>query len=203
MKNLKKILKKAYLIEIERGLNWYQYAQEELDKLANKYNIENIIIYAMCSALSPRCTWQQNINDTETVLKWNKERNGLRRSSYPTVTTYKQNLFKAINILITKNTNVFKTCKTFNFFENIKNPDNENYVTLDGHMINAYYGKLGIVKNKYFTKKYYNRIAKQYIKLAKLCKVKPCQLQAIIWLTFKRIYNIRVNWRDYENKLPF
>lgn len=204
MKNLVKILIQANTIEIENGLNWYKLARDELMKLAIKYNVNENLVYAVCSALSPRTTWQKNLNDTESVLKWyNNNGNVLNKKSYPTVTTYKQNLYKAIRILFSKNTDVFSTCKTFNFYHNIMAPDNEDYITIDGHMINAYYGRLGKVLNKHFTPKYYNRIAKQYIKLAKLCNIKPCQLQAIIWLAFKRINNIKVNWRDYQTNLPF
>jgi hypothetical protein len=203
MRNLETLYSKAVTVEIENGLTWYNDANATLKALAEKYHVEPILVYAVCSALSPRCTWQINIADTETVLSWHGKLKSSRVNSYPKVTTYNQNRNKAINILNTGNPHVFTACKTLSFFHNLYNPDSSEHVTIDGHAINAYYGKLGKVKNKYFTPKHYSRIAKAYIKGAKLHGILPNQYQAIIWVVFKRIHNIRVNWRDYQCTLPF
>jgi hypothetical protein len=203
MNNLEKIFKQAIPVEIENGKKWYQEANDTLKELSVKYNLKPEIVFAVCSALSPRCIWNQNIIDTENVLNWfTTKYHGVNRN-LPKVTTYGQNLRKAIDILKTENTDVFVSRKTFNFFNNILNPENTDYVTIDGHGINAYYNKLGIVENKHFTPRYYDRIAKAYIKGANKYGLLPCQFQAIIWLTFKRIHNIKVNWREYQINLPF
>jgi len=203
MYNLEKIFSQALPIEIKNGKKWYQEVNDTLKDLAIKYNLSHEIVIAVCSALSPRCTWQQNINDTEKVLNWfTIKYHGIDRN-LPKVTTYGQNLQKAINILKSNNTNVFVSRKTYNFFNNILNPDSPDYITIDGHAINAYYNKLGIVENKYFTPKYYDKIANSYKRIAKKFNLLPNQFQAIVWLTFKRINNIRVNWREYQINLPF
>jgi hypothetical protein len=203
MYNLEKIFNQALPVEIENGKKWYSDANNTLKELSVKYNISPEIVFAVCSALSPRCIWNQNIIDTENVLNWfTTKYHGINRN-LPKVTTYGRNLQKAIDILKTENTDVFISRKTFNFFNNILNPDNPEYVTIDGHGINAYYNKLGIVENKHFTPKYYDKIANSYKNIAKKYALLPCQFQAIIWLCFKRIHNIKVNWREYQINLPF
>ena len=63
--------------------------------------------------------------------------------------------------------------------------------------------KFCTVENKHFTPKYYDKIANSYKRIAKKFGLLPNQFQAIIWLTFKRIHNIKVNWREYQTNLPF
>lgn len=203
LNNLEKIFNQALPVEIENGKKWYPDAKDTLNSLAIKYNLSPEIVIAVCSALSPRCVWNQNIQDTERVLIWFTTKYKSINRNFPKVTTYSQNLRKAIGILKTNNTDVFISRKTYNFFNNIFNPDSPDYVTIDGHSINAYYNRLGVVENKHFTPKYYDKIAKVYKKIAKKYSLLPCQFQAIIWLTFKRIHNIRVNWRKYQINLPF
>jgi len=199
MKHLEHYYQAAIEIEIQEGLQWYGKAHNVIRALADKYKLPVDVCIAVCSALSPRCIWEQNIVDAEKVFKYHV---GKRKGSV-SVTTYPQNLKKALNILESNNSQVFTALKTSNFFQNILNPSDCNYVTVDGHAINAYYGKVGSVKNKYFTPKHYNRIAKAYKKLAAKYNLLPCQIQAIIWLSFKRINNIKVNWRFYQQELPF
>jgi hypothetical protein len=201
MKNIEKYFSLANDTEVKNGLSWYSNSHNCISEIADKYGIEHEIAYAVTSALSPRCIWETNLKDLEKVLEWHTSFS--KKSYLPIVTTYVHNLKKAINTLQSKNTNVFKTCKTFNFFNNLLNPESGDYVTIDGHSINIYYGKTGMVKHKHFTKKYYNRIAMAYRKVAKKYNILPCQMQAITWLAFKRIHNIRVNWRYYQGDLPF
>ena len=201
MKNIERYFKLANETEIENGLNWYSNSHNCISEIADIYGIEHEIAYAVTSALSPRCTWENNLKDLERVLQWHTSFN--KKSYLPSVTTYKGNVRKAINILQSKNTNVFRTPKTFNFFHNLLNPKSNEYITIDGHSINVYYGRVGMVKNKHFTKKYYNRIATAYRRVAQKYNMLPCQMQAITWLAFKRTHNIRVNWRYYQENLPF
>jgi len=199
LKHLERYYKAALQVEITEGLLWYQKAHDVMRLLADKYKIPIDVSIAVCSALSPRCIWEQNIKDAENVFKYHIG----KRKGNVSVTTYGQNLRKALNILESNNSQVFSAPKTSNFFQNILDPTDNNYVTIDGHAINAYYGKPGKVKNKYFTPKHYERIARAYKKLAAKYNLLPCQIQAIIWLSFKRIHNIKVNWRFYQQELPF
>jgi hypothetical protein len=198
MNSIEKYYLNSLQIEKENGMQWYKNAKNTICTIADKYGIHHKIAIAVTSALSPRCIWESNIKDLENVLKWYTDKN---KRSYPKVTTYNQNRNKAINILMNENTNVFNTAKTFNFFNNIMYPENKDYITIDGHSINIYYGKIGAVKNKHFTDKYYYRIAKAYKKIAAKYDILPNQLQAITWLSFKRIHNIKCNWRIYQTEL--
>ena len=202
MKFIKQYLNQANEVEIQGGMTWYQRAHGIAVELSSKYNIDIKIVCSVISALSPRAVWESNIRDAENLFRCHC--NG-RKYHNVKVTTYGRNKQKAIDLL--KETINPDTCfvapKTLNFYQNIFNPENKDYITIDGHSINIFYGKLGAVENKHFTKKGYNKIAKAYRIIAEKCGIMPNQLQAITWLTFKRINNIKVNWRYYQQNLPF
>ena len=160
------------------------------------------VVCSVISALSPRCIWETNLKDAENLFK--SHCNG-RKYHAVKVTTYGHNKQKAINLLkgIINPDTCFVTPKTSNFYNNILNPESNDHITIDGHSINVFFGHVGSVKAKYFTKKYYYRIAKVYMKVADKHGLKPHQIQAITWMSFKRINNIKVNWRYYQQELPF
>jgi hypothetical protein len=65
-------------------------------------------------------------------------------------------------------------------------------VTIDGHALNIARGKReGLTSDKTnMGKKQYRELQAAYVSAAKRVKVKPSELQAITWTTWKRIHNI-------------
>ena len=78
--------------------------------------------------------------------------------------------------------------KTSSFYQNILEPENPNFVTIDRHMIIA----LGL-DWKSITGKRYKEASDKLIKRAKILDILPNQLQAIIWETYKDIQDTLFN----------
>jgi hypothetical protein len=123
------------------------------------------------SALSPRTSFQNNVHDTEQLLKYGAEaylKSPLFRS-------------KAVKILNAKTygevRGMFKEKtgrKTLSFWDNMANLKSER-VTIDVHMIRC----LGIEGS--LTNKKYRDAEKALQDYAKKINIKPYQLQAQLW----------------------
>jgi len=90
---------------------------------------------------------------------------------------------------------VIKGRKTFNFFMNLLNPCNPNYVTIDGHMVSVWLGRRILLKSKEasLTAKKYTLIAEDYKTVARELGILPNQLQAVCWMAWKRKHRILYN----------
>ncbi len=186
--------------EVEFGLRWYQEAHEQAVKLSKVYRIPVEIICAVIAGLSPRCVWEGNLLNAEKMLKAHI---GHRRLDSFTVTTYGTNKRKAWAILRTGDVELLSGLKVKSFYDNILHPETSKGVTIDGHAVNIFFGKVGVVKNKHFQPAWYEKIAKVYVKISMKLGLKPLELQAITWLCYKRVHGIRCNWRLYQQELPF
>ncbi len=66
-------------------------------------------------------------------------------------------------------------------------------MTVDGHMVSAWAGKRIKMKDVAVYRFKYSRVVDDVKKLALENSLIPCQVQAIIWLTWKRINGIVYN----------
>ena len=80
--------------------------------------------------------------------------------------------------------------KIKSFFRNIMGDETE--ITIDGHARNIYYNdKQGLTTpNTHIGKLEYANIQKAYQRASKKLGIKAYELQAITWVTWKRIHNI-------------
>ena len=185
--NILKQFQNASGPDIESGLLWYQKANETAQALAHKYNIELKVVAGIIAALSPACKFSRNLIDAEELIV-KKER--------ARVVTYKANKDKALRILysgdpdfeLNKKETSFKT---YNFYRNILDPLDINYVTIDRHILSAL--DLGI--KDIYTKNRYNHIRNLFIKIAAHLDLIPNQLQAIVWVSYKSI-NLKSQYLD-------
>lgn len=193
--NILSIYAKSNSSEMTYGFNWYKIANNEAKKLAKKYShklfnpfVSDIeIVCGIIAALSPACAWQQNLIDAESVLK-----NGKNAK----VCTYGQNLKKAINILNSKTESPLHFLGGFkvkSFYHNLLL--NDRFVTIDRHAIRI--AKTEItdsndkrIKNIFSAWNQYRLVAKSYRIAAGLLDIEPYQLQAITWVTYRRINGI-------------
>lgn len=169
--------------QLNEGLNWYQRANEHANYLSQKYNVSLAKVCGIISALSPATNWSTNIKDAEELLKGN---------STHKFSTYGQNVLKAYKILnasLEMDIELFfslKTgAKTYNFYRNILEPTNPDYVTIDRHAIAIWAGNLAEFYGKGASLKLYREIAQDYIYVAKVLKLLPLQLQAITWVAYR------------------
>jgi hypothetical protein len=184
------IVSHYHLASIEekiKGLNWYQQAFKIANLLAIRYEVETSTVCGIMSALSVSTSWKRTIIDTEVLLQ-----NLTIGCLDFKVTTYKNQKNKALNIysidspaLLSQIEEILKGNKTISFFNNIFNPNNPCYVTIDRHAVdvalNRYIPRKEVAKFVNTDKKY-NLFKEAYIQAANLVSLCPNQIQAITWL---------------------
>lgn len=161
---------------IEHGLQWYPKANDYAAELALAYSVSLDKVAQIIAILSPAVSWAVNKRDAESLL---------RLGERATVSTYGQNKSKALGVLWDLDQINPKALKTFSFYNNILKPKaSADYVTIDRHAIKAYKGlkKAGSVQ---ITPKLYKTAANSYKRFAKALAIEPCELQAIIWLSYR------------------
>lgn len=182
--NLEKVFKSIKKSEINQNKNWYKTASIYANYLSNKFCIDYDKICGVISALSPACSWSQNKKDTEKMIFCYA--NDLNYNDF-NFSTYGANVGKAWSILKYNGKDILNSffslktgSKTYNFFMNILQPENNNFVTIDRHAIAIFLGqkKSG---SKAITPKQYRDIANVYIESAANVGLLPCQFQAILW----------------------
>lgn len=166
-----------------QGINWYFELNDYCKTLSELHNIEPIRVAGMLSALSPNCTFAQNIKSLEKVL---------RTDGNCKVSTFGNQKRKALEIFKTDDISeenikriLGKGLKTRSFFENIYRPETSNAVTVDLWMI-RYAKKHNIIPvNGVLTDKRYRTIEAHIRDLAQKFGVMPHQYQAIAWVDLR------------------
>lgn len=173
-------------LEQVEGLRWYQTAHAWAAAVARRYGIPTAVAAGVVAALSPSVSWEINLRDAETLIDaWY---HGIPAEAV-TVSTYTNNKVKAYRILqrgsIDGAFNPATGPKTWAFADNILHPETSDAVTVDRH---AYACWLGRVPESCptLTGKRYQQIADDYRAAAAHLGIRPCQLQAICWLAWKR-----------------
>lgn len=185
--------KEATPEEIQAGIDWYKDAQNFVYITHEEFNplIENLTPYMVAgvlSATSPNNRWERNKVDTITVLKAIVA--GLPPEAVK-VCTYNANKIKAFeigkgNIEITA-----KSPKTHSFAMNV-GILSADHITIDKWHLRACVTnpKDGIVDcMEGCTATEYRRLEAITADIANMFGYKGYELQAIIWLTIKRVWN--------------
>lgn len=193
-KNILKMYRQASEFEKEYGNNWYNKANMLVRNLAIEYDLPIKIVAGVLAILSPRNRWERNVIDCKTIVKAYNEHKGI--DSFK-VSTLDSNKRKAWLLLHTRDMKLIKGIKVSNFYLNILG--SKNNVTIDTHAYNIAIGKHRGVKT--FTYTQYDDVAIAYQSVASMLGIAPCDLQAITWLTYKRVYNIACDWKLYQGRL--
>ena len=141
------------------------------------------------AALSPRMPWEDNINSAAKVIAADKA--GLSPEDV-SVTAFHANKNKAFTIAnmpwnadTSEVETILKGNKTKAFYRNLQGQD---AVTVDGHATNIALGTMNSLdKTVGLTTKHYEYIESLYTELAESLCIKSYQLQAITWLTYRRL----------------
>lgn len=204
VKNIVSVYKQAYEHEIEAGMLWYKQANEFAVYLHKKHGVDFVAACGIISAMSPGVTWDRNKIDAEDIIKQlsrGKKVNPYRYATYP------NNARKAELIYHKTNDNdVYKILlgktgyKTASFFMNILG-DLTKYVTVDRHAYkaanNIYEGGSVTV-----TPRMYRDTVSAYIQAAEVLSIEPAQLQAVVWVTYRRLAGL-VKQEDENYVEPF
>ena len=191
-KNIIAIYKLANPSEIKHGLTWYVNANTDCMKIANKLELPLHIVIGVVSALSPNNKWERNIINAQDLCT--AFMNGQDMDSIK-VSTYHKMKQKAWHILETmpsyeETITILNGKKIVSFFRNISGDETD--ITIDGHARNIYYNdRQGLTTpNTNIRKLEYLDIQKAYLRASKKLGVKAYELQAITWVTWRRIHGI-------------
>jgi len=184
--------------EVQLGCDWYPSALSIAARISEKYELKTEVVAGVIAALSPNNRWERNIVDAEAIIKcW---RSGGTRTDMLNVKvcTYGKMKAKAIDIL-TRDIPLIEILngkKLIEFYNCITNPS-LNDVCIDGHAYSVWFGQRltmkevpPIGKKLRATIKQDYRDACQFINEELSCFYSPADIQAITWVTHKRIYNV-------------
>jgi hypothetical protein len=195
---IKRRLKKMYNFATPEGLksslNWYFEAHNFCKDMNKKYGVSVEKCAAVISALSPAVSWDTNKTDALYMIEIFVNFGELENCLF---STYTQNAFKAWQILkdykVQSVEEIFEKYfnngksgfKTANFFVNIAQPENKNFVTIDRHQISICKNLKKSGGSQVATKKVYQILKEVHIETAKELQILPSQLQAVTWSTFR------------------
>ncbi len=180
---INKWMKLATNLDIVGGLGWYSEAQKLCSELSIQYNVSLIQVAQVVSALSPQKKW--DTNKLETIALFNEVFNGVKPSFLYFAT--KRQLEECKQIILGNFLIPAKRIKTFSFADNIANVDSSE-VTIDMHALRvAYDDQTANIKK--VTPVQYRLAREAYNIVAKQHGLKPYQVQAITWVTYKRAVN--------------
>ncbi len=203
-KNIEQYLLLATEAEQINGKQWYTEAYNFCKDTSIKTGIEIEKIAGIVSALSPQTSWELNKKYTHLFISNKyvaKPANAKDKAG-----KIKSDLKSIIDILT-----ILNGRKTQAFFINIIKPtENTGYVTIDRHAVAICIqkpAKVSPLADTEYTKhvsteQKYNCIAEAYKKIAKKYNLLPQDLQAITWLTYRRLRSI--NFAEYNEQIaPF
>ena len=186
--------------EVQLGCDWYPSALSIAARIGEKYGLSAQTAAGVIAALSPNNRWERNIIDAENIIKcW--AAGGTRSDLLAVkVCTYGKMKEKAIDILTTPiGVNIKETLKgkkIVEFFNCITNPL-LNDVCIDGHAYSVWFGQrltmkevppIGVKLRAQIKTDY--RDATAFINEELSEHFTPADIQAITWVTHKRIHNV-------------
>lgn len=164
------VLSQSIATEITEGKMWYLNAHQYCLALSKEFNISLEKVCGICAALSPLKSWPVNKNITRSYLEG------------------KRNVHTGLQVRkcdwIMRGDNIEKCLgglKTVNFFHNILNPPDIEWATIDRHMLWMFN------ESPSLSPKQYNSLKDSMIEYAKTNQWITSELQAVTWLTVKRI----------------
>jgi hypothetical protein len=159
------------------GMAWYAKANGEARAMANDHGLGTWETAAIIAVLSPRCSWENNLDDARLLLEHGED-NGFF--------AFESNVVKALWIIEGVDPDsVLGGRKVRSFWQNIADPYGSLDVTLDSWMGRA----LGVpatgshAEQGYLDRAgVYDAISEGFRQVAEDHGVMPNQLQAAIWL---------------------
>lgn len=188
IENLRTYIQAATAQEIAAGLSWYKEAQEFTEQTAKKYSLDPYRVAGVISALSPNNKWERNKLDALTVVKAHLA--GIGPESVK-VCTYNANKAKAFEIIRGNTEITAKSPKTHSFAMNV-GLNSPEHITVDKWHLRACVATAseGVQEcMESCTAVQYRRVEALTAALAAETGYKGYELQAIIWVTIKRIWN--------------
>ena len=184
--------------EVQLGCDWYSSALKIAIGISKKYGTSVEVAAGVIAALSPNNRWERNIVDAEAIIKcWAAGGTNTDMLNVK-VCTYGKMKAKAVDIL-TRNVPIVEILngkKIIEFFNCITNTA-LNDVCIDGHAYSVWFGqRLTMKEVPAIGKKLRSQIktddrdATFFINEELDTAYTPADIQAITWVTHKRIHNV-------------
>ena len=185
----------ASVADKNSGADWYARALTFADNLGEVYDLPYAQVVAVIAALSPRNKWERNMADAESMVK--AYANGATFDDLMSlkVCTFSTGKQKAATILSENITDkdqlraTLKGPKLIEFFNCILGDSGD--VCIDGHAFSIWSGdRITLANVPSIGKKLRQSIKADYQAAAKIAGVQPHVIQAITWVTWKRIHGV-------------
>jgi hypothetical protein len=184
LKNIQAVFDQATEAEQREGKGWYQSAHNACKMLATVHGISLNQACGITAALSPGLRWERNLEAAECVIaELPLDGIGIR---------WYANVRKAWRILNGETPEVvLGGNKVRAFYDNILQPKRSLSVCIDGHAFAIAAGKRITLKNTpNIGRRAYNRLSGSYSTVAKRVGIRPCELQAIVWVVWRRLHAV-------------
>lgn len=184
VQNILSVYHRAGRGEIDAGLRWYLSANEEAERISKTFKRSLIEVSAVIAVLSPGLRWERNVGAAERVIaKLPLDGLGVR---------WYDGVRKAERILQGEPCGlVVKGNKVNAFWDNIAFPYTTRKVCVDGHAYAIWSSdRTSLDEVPSISDDLYLRIEDDYIRAASVVGVRPLQLQAITWTTWRRLHKI-------------
>jgi hypothetical protein len=192
VRNILKTYRIATVEDVANGVEWYDRAKRMAAWIAKETSIKETTVIGVMAALSPNNRWERNCKDALTMCSAWISGDSLDDFKVSCYNKMKQKAWSILQDDLQDDAAILTRLngqKIRSFYSNIRGLDE---VTIDGHALNIARGKReGLTSDKTnMGKKQYRELQAAYVTAAKRIKVKPSELQAITWTTWKRIHNI-------------
>jgi hypothetical protein len=192
VENIIEVYNECTLTEHVDGIAWYSVAKGQAQTIADKHELPLRIVVGVIAALSPTNKWERNLNDADNMCEVFVSGGYVEDV---TVCTYKAMRDKAWSILERMPNYaidvepILKGPKITDFFWCILGE--ADVCVIDGHawcIANGDRRSMQEVPN--IGKKLRQDLQNAYATAAEACGLTAYQMQAITWVTWKRIHNV-------------
>jgi hypothetical protein len=182
--NLRRMFERADAIDYGEGCLAYTRYHLKMKEIARAYDKPLEHVVAAFVALSPQNDYLGNLRSLITLLE-------SKRPLEATVSTFGHCKQRAVAYL-DGSVNFERTVKgpkIRSFYKNILDPLDQAAVTVDGHIKAIWIDRdVGVSEAIVKSKREYEAIASDVRRLAFYYTLIPCQAQAILWFTRKRVH---------------
>ncbi len=198
VRNIKAIYELASAAEIADGKAWYSVAGDIASVIADQYGITRSTAISVIAALSPRNKWTRNVVDAEALISAYVAA-GVEQARLTKVCTFGTNKEKAIKALEHEASAdeavrwddllaILSGPKLREFADCISGRDN---VCIDGHAWCIWQGsRVTLADVPSIGVKLRREIKADYAQAAADLGLKASDLQAITWVTWRRIHGV-------------
>jgi len=197
VENILATYKMATPEEKRDGIVWYADALRDCTRIALDTCVPLHIVVGVVASLSPNNKWERNIINAKNLIHAHVNGDGMDSIKVSTYHTMKRKAWSILEAMPDHDgvIDILNGQKIVSFYRNIVGDDT---CTIDGHARNiAYAERVGLTNDKTnIGVKEYRTLQAEYVQAAKRTRVngralKAFELQAITWVTWRRIHNIK------------